>query len=477
MPQIAQHNDPHFRERYWVRWAKFTVDILALQISLFLGWYLRKALTPWFPLDILRQHFFNLSIGMLLIPVGYWLVRLYPGYGLSTVERLRRRVRATFVFFMAFITWDFLLNHYTRPRGILIAAFGVALILPPIIQVAFRKILIHLNLWGTPVIILGAGMTGEHVVRTLEKDTELGFKPIAILDDDSTKWGTDIAGIPISGGLHKASEYIDKVHCVMLAIPGAGRERLIELVRHLPFFNVIIIPDLIGLQSLWVETRDLGGIIGLEIQKNLLLRRNIYLKRLMDYLLGVPLFLMSLPILAAFAIWIMVISPGNPIYCQIREGRGGRKFKVWKLRTMHHHAEKLLHDYLASNPEAKVEWHQFFKLRQDPRILPVVGNLLRKTSLDELPQFWNVLSGEMSLVGPRPFPHYHLEQFNDDFRRMRRSVMPGITGLWQVTARSEGNLTVQENLDSYYIRNWSIWLDLYLLAKTILVVVRGKGAY
>ena len=146
-----------------------------------------------------------------------------------------------------------------------------------------------------------------------------------------------------------------------------------DLARHLPFFNVIIVPDLIGLQSLWVETRDLGGVIGLEIQKNLLLRRHWYLKRLMDYLLGIPLFLLSLPILILLAFWTMLVSPGNPFYCQVREGRGGRKFKVWKMRTMFPHAEKLLHEYLEKNADARHEWDQYFKLKDDPRILPVVG--------------------------------------------------------------------------------------------------------
>jgi lipopolysaccharide/colanic/teichoic acid biosynthesis glycosyltransferase len=106
-----------------------------------------------------------------------------------------------------------------------------------------------------------------------------------------------------------------------------------------------------------------------------------------------------------------------------------------------------------------------------------VGKILRKTSLDELPQLWNVLRGEMSLVGPRPFPHYHLEQFSDDFRTLRRSVFPGMTGLWQIDARSDGNLGMQESLDTYYIRNWSIWLDLSLLFRTVKVVLSGKGAY
>jgi Undecaprenyl-phosphate galactose phosphotransferase WbaP len=477
MYHSVQSEEASFKEQYWVYGAKFLVDAVALQVSLYLGWFTRSFLTRWFPLDMSQQNYGKLAIGLLLLPIGLWLVRLYPGYGLTSVERLRRRLRTTFIFFMVFISWNFLANESGRSRGVLLITFCIALVLPPFFQMLFRKLLIRFNLWGTPVIILGAGMTGEHVVNSLLKDPVLGYRPIALFDDDRAKWGSSIAGVPIVGNLSKADEYSDNVNFALIAIPGAGRERVVGLARHLPFFNVIIVPDLIGLQSLWVETRDLGGIIGLEIQKNLLLRRNWYLKRMLDYLLGVPLFVVSVPILMVFSLWTMLMSPGNPFYCQVREGRRGRKFKVWKLRTMFPHAEKLLQDYLEKNPSAKQEWNQFFKLKDDPRILPVVGTLLRKTSLDELPQLWNVLRGEMSLVGPRPFPHYHLEQFDESFREIRRSVMPGMTGLWQVNARSDGNLTVQETLDSYYIRNWSFWLDLSLLARTISVVVSGKGAY
>ena len=112
------------------------------------------------------------------------------------------------------------------------------------------------------------------------------------------------------------------------------------------FFHVLIVPDLIGLQSLWVETRDLGGVIGLEIQKNLLLRRHWYFKRCMDYVLGIPLFVLSLPLFMLLALWTIMVSPGNPFYCQVREGRGGKKFKVWKMRTMFLNADDLLHEYL-----------------------------------------------------------------------------------------------------------------------------------
>jgi len=477
MHRSEQSENTVFKEQPWFSGAKFVVDVVALQFSLYLGWHLRLLLTFWFPLDMSQQDYAKLAIGLLLLPVGFWLVRLYPGYGLSSVERLRRRLRTTFIFFMVFITWNFLTNESGRSRGVLLITLVVALLLPPFFQFVFRSILIRFNLWGMPVIVLGAGKTGEHVVNSLLKDVVLGYRPIAVFDDDKKKWGSSIAGVPVVGCLSKANEYSGKVNCVLIAIPGAGRERIVHLARHLPFFHVLIVPDLIGLQSLWVETRDLGGVIGLEIQKNLLLRRPWYLKRMMDYLLGVPLFVVSLPILMLFALWTMLVSPGNPFYCQVREGRGGRRFKVWKMRTMYPHADKLLHEYLRKNPDAKQEWDQFFKLKDDPRILPVVGTLLRRTSLDELPQLWNVLRGEMSLVGPRPFPHYHLEQFDESFRELRRSVMPGMTGMWQVKARSDGDLTVQETLDSYYIRNWSIWLDLSLLARTVLVVLSGKGAY
>jgi lipopolysaccharide/colanic/teichoic acid biosynthesis glycosyltransferase len=150
---------------------------------------------------------------------------------------------------------------------------------------------------------------------------------------------------------------------------------------------------------------------------------------------------------------------------------------VPKLRTMHAEAEALLLRVLSESSESRAEWSCRFKLRKDPRILPAVGNFLRKTSLDELPQLWSVFKGEMSLVGPRPFPAYHLDEFSQRFRTLRGRVKPGLTGLWQVSDRADGDLAVQETLDTYYIRNWSLWLDLYILARTVRAVLFPKGAY
>jgi lipopolysaccharide/colanic/teichoic acid biosynthesis glycosyltransferase len=230
-------------------------------------------------------------------------------------------------------------------------------------------------------------------------------------------------------------------------------------------------PDLVA------AIRILEGVVGLGSQTKLSHRRSVLFKRFMDYSGGLLFFILSAPVLLFFSLCIVITSPGNPFYSQVREGRGGKRFKVWKLRTMYPGADRLLSKYLKDNPEARKEWHTYFKLRNDPRVLKGIGTLLRRTSLDELPQLWNVLRGEMSLIGPRPFPHYHLEQFNKEFRELRRGVIPGMTGLWQVVARSDGNLAVQERLDTCYIRHWSIWLDVIILARTVLIVFSGKGAY
>jgi lipopolysaccharide/colanic/teichoic acid biosynthesis glycosyltransferase len=183
------------------------------------------------------------------------------------------------------------------------------------------------------------------------------------------------------------------------------------------------------------------------------------------------------PVVLVCAIFVKFSSPGPVFFRQQREGEDGRQIKILKLRTMYVDAERRLSEYLDSNPQQKHHWHRYYKLKRDPRIVPIIGKFLRTSSLDELPQLWNVLAGHMSLVGPRPFPDYHLGSFPKDFRELRRSVAPGITGLWQVSERSNADLTAQQALDTHYIRNWSVWLDIYILAKTVWTVVSPRGAY
>lgn len=324
---------------------------------------------------------------------------------------------------------------------------------------------------------MGAGRTGSLLVRGLQQEFGLGFVPVGILDDDPSKWGTSVHGIRVLGPLPYIQSFEKQANTVLIAMPGMQRERLTELVQSLSFPNIIIIPDLFGIQSLWTKSHDLGGVLGLEVRKNLLIPSNRLIKRIVDYAIALPLFLASVPFIALCAACIRLISPGAVFFQQEREGRNGKPIKVLKLRTMYPDAERLLAEHLDAHPEEKARWAQYYKLKCDPRILPGIGWFLRRYSLDELPQLWNVLRGEMSLVGPRPFPYYHLNSFAEGFRALRASVTPGLTGLWQVSERSDGNLSVQAVEDTYYIRNWSLWLDIYILLRTVQSVVSPKGAY
>jgi len=220
----------------------------------------------------------------------------------------------------------------------------------------------------------------------------------------------------------------------------------------------------------------LGGCLGFEIKKNLLIRRNHALKLLTDQVIALPLFLASVPVIATAALWIKLVSTGPAFYCQMREGMNGRRIPVWKLRTMHMDGDRLLEEWLDGHPKDREQWRRYFKLRHDPRVLPVIGPLLRRTSLDELPQLWSVLRGEMSLVGPRAMSLRDYQLFDQDWQRRRFSVKPGITCLWQVNGRNSVPFETWMELDMQYIDKWSLWLDFKILAQTIPAVVKGSGA-
>ncbi len=198
-------------------------------------------------------------------------------------------------------------------------------------------------------------------------------------------------------------------------------------------------------------------------------------KRVVDLSLAVPLGVLLLPMLVVIAVAIKCVSRGPIFYGQERLGQNGKPFRMWKFRTMFEGAELRLDEYLTDNPELLQQWATEFKLKDDPRVIPWVGHLLRGTSIDELPQLWNVISGEMSLVGPRPLPQYHLDQFDDEFRHLRVAMPPGITGQWQVCSRNNGAPEMFRKWDTYYVRNWSVWLDLQILSRTPLVLLSAKS--
>jgi Undecaprenyl-phosphate galactose phosphotransferase WbaP len=404
---------------------------------------------------------------------------LYPGVGISPIEELRQLALANTAVCAAGAAFLFLSHDRLFSRGVLLAAWLLSLLFSPLARALVRNACGRREWWGVPVLVLGAGEAGRRIVGSLRSRPGFGLKPVAVLDDDPDAAAPP--GVPLAGPISLAPDWGRKlgVRYALVAMPGLRRVELLRVLEQAgaAFAHVIVIPDLFGMASLWVSARDLGGELGLEIRQNLLIPVNRWLKRALDLAVGAAAAAVSLPLVALAAVWIKRLDPGPAFFRQERGGERGRAIGVWKLRTMYRDADALLKRHLEANPEARLEWRRCFKLKDDPRVLPCVGRFLRRTSLDELPQLWNVLKGEMSLVGPRPFPAYHLDQFDAEFRRLRERVAPGLTGLWQVAARSDGGLRVQQALDTYYIRNWSLWLDLHILARTVRAVLARTGAY
>jgi Undecaprenyl-phosphate galactose phosphotransferase WbaP len=452
-------------------------DICATGLAVVLGFRVWSMFNPAIP-----PFQLVMSLAPVFCAAMFAFEGLYPGIGLGAVEHIRRVFRGITLIYLLltaamFMTKD---RSWADSRGGFFLSWAFSLVFAPAARWVCGQVLGRRPWWGVPVVILGAGETGHRIIRNLNEHRVLGYHPVVCLDDDPEKHG-DCEGVPVVGCLGDAAEVAAELHIsyAVIAMPGMPAAKLTSHLRtwSTVFPNIVIIPDLFGIASLWIETRDLGGVLGLEIRHNLLKPVNRWIKRAVDVVVAATGVILIAPFIPIVTLWIKLASPGGAFFVQTREGEDGKPIHILKLRTMYLNAEEMLESHLDANPAARAEWERFFKLKDDPRVIPGIGALLRKTSLDELPQLWNILTGDMSLVGPRPFPAYHNSQFHPEFRSLRTQVRPGLTGMWQVSARSDGDLGVQESLDSYYIRNWSLWLDLYLLIRTVRVVLNGQGAY
>jgi Undecaprenyl-phosphate galactose phosphotransferase WbaP len=450
------------------------------------SWMLTAAVVAGFALwRLVNPTIPPLRPEVLLLPLScvgvFAFTGQYPGIGLTAAEHMRRVCRGVSAVYLLFLSAMFLTkDQWAGSRGALLLAWALSLGLVSLGRCVAIHMMARRPWWGIPVLVIGAGPLGRATVHNLNATRVLGYRPVAFLDDDPHKRGV-CDGVPVAGTLDEAASVAWNfgVGYAILAISGMPNERLEYYLRRWRrvFPRILIVSDLTGISTQWTEPRDLGGMIGFETHQKLLNPIAQWIKRTLDLVAASFGLLVCAPLLGVCALWIRKASPGSPFYTQEREGRDGTTLRILKLRTMFPDADGMLESYLDGNPSASEEWDRFCKLKDDPRILPGVGHFLRKTSLDELPQLWNVLKGEMSLVGPRPFPAYHNARFDPEFLQVRIQVRPGLTGLWQVSARSDGDLEVQQSLDSYYIRNWSLWLDIYILARTVRAVLAPRGSY
>jgi lipopolysaccharide/colanic/teichoic acid biosynthesis glycosyltransferase len=343
-------------------------------------------------------------------------------------------------------------------------------------ECAVRKFLVRKQLLGAPTLLVGR--RGDHgLVEVQATLPEAGFRPIGFVECKGDTIARDLHAPSFFASSGKDPSAIDDSEVTLLLAHDQAISEGGAGLKGLPFAHVVLLPE-VGdkLSTVGVPVHLFEGVTGFEVTQTIHKSGSLFVKRGVDLLLGTPLLILAAPIILISAVAVKIIDPGPGLYQQQRVGKDGRLIKVPKLRTMYANAEALLQEHLSKDPAARLEWEKYCKLSNDPRVLPFIGTFLRRTSLDELPQLFNAVAGTMSLVGPRPFPEYHLDRFDDAFRTMRMSVPPGLTGFWQVSARSDGDLCIQKIQDTYYIQNWSIWLDLWILLQTVPAVIAGRGA-
>lgn len=363
---------------------------------------------------------------------------------------------------------------------ILIITMGlVSFVLFPIIRLQFKKLLYKLTLMRRKILVVGSGEAAVNAYNSITNEPNLGYQIVSFIDDNPQV--QEIKGIKVRPNISRIERYIKTagVHDVIVAKPELSKEELVKLVNHIQHKaeNTLYIPDITGIAVSGTELRHFFREQAMIIQiKNNLANPLIYgVKRVLDYIAGLLiLIILLIPMLIVMLI-INLTSKGPAIYKQERFGKNRKIFYCYKFRTMYKDADKKLKEVLESDPQAKQEWEESFKLKNDPRITPI-GNFLRKTSLDELPQLFNILKGEMSLVGPRPVVKKEIEEYYKENAVFYFQVPPGLTGLWQISGRSNTSYEYRITLDSWYVKNWNLWLDIMILFKTIGVVLKREGA-
>lgn len=413
-----------------------------------------------------------------LFLLGYAGAGLYPGFGMGAVETLRRLSWCTSGVFVVMAAVSFMLKWpHSHSRVAFVMAWITSLIVLPLLRFLVLVVVSRWSWWGEPTVLLGSEPWMQWTIAALKNALSLGYRPLAALAPDPHWHGGAVQGVPVLGGPEMAP-YLAARGMRVVLLEEKREENFAETLNWLQqhFQHVVLIRERQDLPVERAQIRNLGGVLGIEVVNGLLGWKNRWIKRTLDLVLGSLFLILAAPLIVLAGLVIRVYSHGPSFFYHEREGLGGSRFMVWKLRTMYQDAERRLDEFLAANPELRREWEQHVKLTHDPRVIAGVGDFLRRFSLDELPQLWNVIRGQMSLVGPRPFPEYHLQQFPSEFRELRQRVRPGLTGMWQVMIRSDGGLEEQQMYDTYYIRNWSIWLDFYILARTVLAVLASKGA-
>ncbi len=437
---------------------------------------------------LISNSLYSLSIDSsyiyLWLPLTF-LIFLAQSRAYATMQPIIYTVRSIFYAgtygLIAYIVALYFFTDWLAPRSFFVVFWLFLLLTLYAERLVLSFWLKHSHHLYEDVIFVGAGKTAERAVHFFKDDLGYRYNIIGFLDDH-----------PISEKITRAYKILGRVEeteivvknskaqTIIITAPGMERDKLQNLISRMqPLVrNLSYVPDLIGTPMAGVEAQSLFSeeILMLHMKNNLALRRNRIYKRLFDLILTIVGGITISPVLIFLALCIKLDSKGSVFYNADRIGKNGRTFKCYKFRSMHVNGDEILKDYLKHNPAKAEEWKKYAKLRDyDPRVTKA-GTWMRKYSLDELPQIFNVLLGNMSLVGPRPYLPREQKDIGENLSIITMCT-PGITGYWQVSGRNDVSFQERVTMDTWYVRNWSVWLDIMYLAKTFQAVVFGKGAY
>ncbi len=460
-------------------------DFAAVFLSFLLAFWLRSEIFPLiFPFLRHRPVFFFLYLDAAYL-FAVWLIvfsheKLYTKRH-SFWEEVRLLLKSNTIAFSLIMVLVFLTQQHTYySRLIIVTAWLISIFLLPLFRGLIKRLLLKISLWEKKVIILGTAETSFDLIESIKENKIMGYKITGCLADDPAQIGKSISGIKILGHLDEVEKWKIKTgfEDIMVTLPDVSRDKLIPLLKRWEQISDSIryIPRTGDLVSTGVEIENIGKILALSVRKNLHKPWNVFFKTLFEYMVTVVLLILFLPLSLIIAAAVKLDSPGPVFFVQERYGKRKKPIRVIKFRSMYRDAGERLKKYLQHHPEAEREWRDYKKIRNhDPRVTRV-GKFLRKYSLDELPQLLNVLKGDMSLIGPRPYIAEELKEM-EPLVSVLLQVKPGITGLWQISGRSSLLFKERVKIDENYIRNWSLWLDIVILLKTIKVTVSGKGAF
>jgi len=456
-------------------------DALATVLSLRLAEWLRQALAYGAPLEEGRG-LLNLPVCLMAIVTWAVIFDRLSAYQSDRVYRFAKEVETVLsaVVLSALTFAGFLYLTYRGLSRLLFAYFflaniGIVLTLRLAVRLTFKRF--GLRRWAEKrVLIVGAGEIGRQLAALLYDREWMGLLVVGFVDDNPRKFGRSVAGLPVLGTLDQAPDIVERhgIDEVILTLPMSAHARMRELVSVLNSLPVEVgmVPDVFSLTYLNARSGILGDMPLVVLKEPVLDQRELLFKRVLDLTVTVIMLTCLWPLMLLIAVLVKLDSPGPAFFTQTRVGWHGKPFTIYKFRTMFSCVDGQLGTIVTRASNGKLYIH---KDAHDPRVTRL-GRHLRRWSLDELPQLLNVLKGEMSLVGPRPELPEIVGEYGPEERK-RFAVPPGMTGWWQVEGRSDRPLALHVEDDLYYLRNYSLVLDLQIMFRTLGAVLRGKGAY